>query len=56
VAGKQTQVAGVKGKHPTHRANKVNSLGGNCNEAHTVRIATLPPSDTSVALEGPLLS
>ena len=31
----------VIGKHPTHRANRVNPLGGNCNVAHIARIATV---------------
>jgi hypothetical protein len=38
-AGKRTRVAGVKGKHPTHRANRFNPLGTNCNVAH---LAALP--------------
>lgn len=30
-------------KHPTHRTNSVNPLGGNFDLAHIARIATLPP-------------
>lgn len=39
--GKQTQISGVLGKHPTHHANSVNTLGENYNMAHIARIATL---------------
>lgn len=39
-AGKQTQVPGVKGKHPTHCTNMVIPLGGNCNTARITTIYT----------------
>ena len=42
-AANATQVGGVKDKHPTNRANRVNPLAGNCNVAHIARFATLPP-------------
>ena len=38
--GITTQIAGVKDKH---RAKRVNPVAGNCNVAHIVRFATLPP-------------
>ena len=37
--------SGVKGKHPTHCANRVNPLGRNCTVGHIARTAILPLSN-----------